>query len=149
MCVCVCVCVCMFTCIALSGAEGSCGLVVRHTLGFDPFSVVIIHHLVGDFCQNTLSQRSWRGLETQRQTRQTERRREVTNTHNHQPAWFKDARIYFWARCCQRSRPVRLMQSDVWKPLSFSAFTFCPLIPSSRRNHIKSSHNKQYLHYAK
>lgn len=66
---------CIFACIPLSGTEGSCGLVVRHTLGFDAFSVVIIHHLVRNFCQNTLSQCSWRGLETQRKRRRRTRRR--------------------------------------------------------------------------
>lgn len=70
-----CVFECMFAWSPLSGAEGSCGLIVRHTLGFDAFSVVVIHHLVRDFCQNTLRQCGWGRLETQRQTE-----REVTNT---------------------------------------------------------------------
>lgn len=70
----VCVFECMFACFPLSGAEGSCGLEVRHTLGFDAFSVVVIHHLVRDFCQNTLGQCGWGGLETQRQTEREEGR---------------------------------------------------------------------------
>lgn len=78
----VCVFDCMFACIPSSGAEGSCGLVVRHALGFDAFSVVVIHHLVRDFCQNTLSQCSWRGLETRRQTdREGERGGERSQIH--------------------------------------------------------------------
>lgn len=75
---CACVFWCMFACFPVSGTEGSRGFEVWHTLGFDAFSVVVIHHLVGDFCQNTLSQRGWGGLQTQRQA---QRGHKHTRTH--------------------------------------------------------------------
>ena len=122
--ICVCAFESMFACSPLSGAEGSCGLIVRHTLGCDAFSVVVIHHLVRDFCQNTLSQCSWGGLEAQREE---ERGRETSLKHaSLSHAWFQDAKIYSWARCCQRSEWVRLMRSDrlIWQPQNIPAFTF-------------------------
>lgn len=54
----------------LSGAEGSCGLIIRHALGFNSFRVVVIYHLVRDFCQNTLSEGSRGGLEKQTETQE-------------------------------------------------------------------------------
>lgn len=100
ICVCVCVFMCKVACIPLSGAEGSCGLIVRHTFGFDTFSVVVIHYLVRDFCQNTLSQCGWGGLETQRQT---ERGGERSQTHtHHQPCvTVRMLGFTFGSACCQ------------------------------------------------
>lgn len=66
----------------LSGAECSCGLVVWHALGFDAFCVVVVHHLVRDFCQNTLRQGGWGGLEIERQTEEL-RVRGHHSTHTH------------------------------------------------------------------
>lgn len=74
--ICLCVFECTCVCGLLSGAEGSCGLIVRHTLGFDALSIVVIHHLVRDFCQNALSQGGWGGLKIQIKTRSV-----ITNTH--------------------------------------------------------------------
>lgn len=84
MCLCVLVFKCHFACVSRSGAEGSCRLIVRHAFGLDAFSVVVIHYLIWDFCQNTLSQRGWGGLETRRQT---ERDRDGSQIHtHHQPS---------------------------------------------------------------
>lgn len=66
--------VCMYANSTASGAEGPRGLVVRYTLRFNSFRVVVIHHLVWDFSQNALSQGSRGGLEIQ-----TERQRWVSS----------------------------------------------------------------------
>lgn len=72
----VCGIVCKYAHSPMSGAKGSCGLIVCHTFGFNSFRVVVIHHLVWDFCQNTLSQGSWGGLKKHK----TERRGVNTKT---------------------------------------------------------------------
>lgn len=59
LCVCACVRACqeeVFACDPSSGAEGPRGLKVRRALGFDTFSVVVVHHLVRDLGQNALGQ---------------------------------------------------------------------------------------------
>ncbi len=45
-----------------SGTERSGRLKVRHAFGLDAFSIVVIHHLIGNLSQHTFSQRCRRGL---------------------------------------------------------------------------------------
>lgn len=122
----ICVYVCMCARSPSSGAEGSCGLVIWHTLGFNSFRVVVIYHLVRDFCQDALSQGSRGGLEKQTE-RQGEKGgdRSLMYTYHHACL----TRGCCWAWCCQRFRPVRLMWPDklIGKPQNSSShfFLFC------------------------
>lgn len=116
---------CMCACSPLSGAECSGGLIVWHALGFDAFRVVIIHHLVRDFCQDTLSQSSWGGLQKQIQQR---RRRERSQIHTHHwPCVILRCQNLMLSPMVSKGLERR-MRSDklIWQTPNIPAFTFSP-----------------------
>lgn len=140
---------CMCACCTLSGAEGSWGLVVRYTLGLNSFRVVVIYHLVRNFCQNALSQSRRRGLKNRKRRQKGDisetyihtDKHICTSKHKHTKkhvlstsrSWEKN--VSSTVRCSQR-----LMWSDkiVWQPLKYSCFPFFVF----KCHHLIFVHNK-------